>query len=213
MTVTAVIMSISLCIASVSLYIAWHQHRLNNSDRISASLRATILAVVNEALQPVKDLLNSHTARLTQHSERALRTEDVVKENSKYIRDLSDKLTQQGVKVDMYWTTLEQLAMNAAKGLHQPDPRRARVDHLLEAFIEGTLTPEERTELKKVLVQIRNYEDGITRLEFPVQQGEQTFAAILLSTMDVVDPRRMQTMGHHVHRSARDKENKNGDFG
>lgn len=204
--VSMVLAVISLC----SLYIAWHQHRLNNSDRISASLRATILAVVNEALQPVKDLLNSHTARLTQHSERALRTEDVVKENSKYIRDLSDKLTQQGVKVDMYWTTLEQLAMNAAKGLHQPDPRRARVDHLLEAFIEGTLTPEERTELKKILVQIRNYEDGITVLDFPVQQGEQTFAAILLSTMDAVDPRRMQAMGHNLHRAARDKENKNG---
>jgi len=211
MTPTVLIMSISLVIASVSLYIAWHQYRLNHSDRVSASLKATILAVVQEALVPVRDLLTAHAGQLSQHSDRVIRIEDSVKDNTRSLRDLSDKLTQQGVKVDMYWTTLEQLAMNAAKGLHQPDPRRARVDHLLEAFIEGTLTPEERTELRKILVQIRNYEDGVSQLEFPVQPGEQTFAAILLSTMDLVDPRRMQAMGHVMHRSVRDKEARKND--
>lgn len=197
-------------VAVLSLAVAFHQYRLNHSDQVSAHLRATILSVVNEALQPIKDMLSLHTAQLTQHSDRDIRTEDSIKENSSRIRDLSEKITQQGVKVDMYWTTLEQLAMNAAKGLHQPDPARAPLDALLESFIEGTLTASERIELKKYLVQIRNHEVNGPELDFPVQPGEQTFAAILLSIMDIVDPLKLAAMGHSLHRSVRDKENKNG---
>lgn len=195
-------------VAVISLWVAYHQYKLAHSDHVNAAMKDTIRNLVTEALRPVTDLLNLHTTQLTQHNDRALRTEDSVKENSKYIRDLTDKMNQMGVKVDMYWTTLEQLAMNAAKGLHQPDPARARLDHLLEAFIEGTLTADERVELKKTLVLIRNYEVNGPPLDFPVHQGEQAFAVILLSTMDKVDPQRMATMGHTLHRSARHKETK-----
>lgn len=207
----SIAISIVLAIVAVtSSYIAWHQYRLNRSDHVDTELRATIRQTASEALEPIRTTLAAHTVQLTQHADRDARTEDSIKQNSVYIRDLTDKMTQMSVKVDMYWTTLEQLAMNAAKGLHQPHPERARLDHLLEAFIEGTLTGDERTELKKLLVLIRNYEPGGPRLEFPVLQGEQTFAAILLSTMDMVDPQHLATMGHSLHRSVKHKELKNG---
>lgn len=204
----ATIISIVVAVVAViSLVVAWHQYRISHSDHVSATLRATILAVISEALEPIRTTLTAHTAQLTQHADRDARTEDSVKQNSVYIRELSDKMTQMGVKVDMYWASLEQLAMNAAKGLHQPHPERERLDHLLEAFIEGTLTADERIELKKSLVQIRNYEPSSPPLDFPVIPGEQTFAAILLSTMDLVNPQRLAAMGHSLHRSARHKEN------
>jgi hypothetical protein len=196
-------------IAIVSLLIAWRQERMAHKDHKNSQFNQAVQQIAYKAIEPVKDSLAIHTTQMTQLGDRCSRIEDSVKENSSYIRDMTEKISQMGVKVDTYWNTLESLAMNAAKGLHQPHPERARVDHLLEAFVEGTLTPEERTELKKILVQIRNYEPGTT-LDFPVFPGEQTFAAILLSTMDIVNPQRMAAMGHAMHRSARDKEERSG---
>jgi hypothetical protein len=173
-------------------------------------LHETIKQIVHEAIDPLKETINNSAMQGRQQDDRMDRMENTVKNNSADLRAVSEKLSQMGVKVDMYWNSLEQLAMNAAKGLHQPDPARAHVDHLLEAFMEGTLTGEEKTELKKILVKIRNYEENGPDLEFPVQPGEQTFAAILLSTMDLVDPRRMAAMGHSVHRSVMEKGAENG---
>jgi hypothetical protein len=204
--VEAIIVSIVLAVVAIcSLYIAWHQYRLNRNQHTDAELHETIKQVVHEAIDPLKETINNSVMQGRQQDDRMDRMENTVKNNSADLRAVSEKLSQMGVKVDMYWNSLEQLAMNAAKGLHQPDPARAHVDHLLEAFMEGTLTGDEKTELKKILVKIRNYEDNGPDLEFPVQPGEQTFAAILLSTMDLVDPRRMAAMGHNVHRSAMDK--------
>ena len=198
---------LALC-AVISTLVAWHQYRVNHSDHIDTKLHDTMRQVADDANKPIATSINDHTMRLTQYGDRLNRIEELLKDNSTDVKALTEALSKMGVKVDMYWNTLETMAMHAAKGLHQPDPERARLDHLLEAFIEGTLTPEERNELKKMLVLIRNYEPGGPPLDFPVQQGEQTFAVILLSTMDMVDPLRMAAMGHTLHRSVRDKENR-----
>lgn len=213
----AIIVSIVLAvIALFSLWVAFHQYRvaqrqykLNRSQHVDTELHEAIKQVVKEVVEPLKESINSNNAQWSQHGDRLNRVETAVTANSADLRVVTDTLSKMGVKVDMYWNSLEQLAMNAAKGLHQPDPARARVDHLLEAFMEGTLTGDENTELKKLLVKIRNYEASGPPLEFPVHPGEQTFAAILLSTMDLVDPTRMAAMGHTTHRSVREKETKN----
>lgn len=205
----AIIVSIVLAVIAVfSLLIAWRQYYLSRSQHTSTELRETIKQLAHEANEPLKEAIAANTAQLRQQGERTDRLENALKDNSSDLRSISDKLSQMGVKVDMYWGSLEQLAMNAAKGLHQPDPAREHVDHLLEAFMEGTLTADERIELKKVLVKIRNHEPNGPDIGFPVQQGEQTFAAILLSTMDIVDPRRMAAMGHNAHRSVNEKDSK-----
>lgn len=207
---------ISVAVVAISVLVAYLQWRENHSDRKVSKLEHVMKEIaqneIKEELGPLATVVNDHTIRMTQNGSRLNRIEDLLKEISSNQRDFADKQSQMGVKVDMYWTTLEQLAMNSAKGLHQPDPRRAHIDHLLEAFMEGTLTPEERLELKKILIQIRNFEPHKPSedIKFPVYPGEQTFATILLSTMDVVDPRKMASMGHASHRSTAHAEQRNG---
>ena len=201
----AIIISIiSVVIVCASVVVAYIQYRDNHKNNEHHDLHDLIEEIAKEvatqANEPLKDLIADHTTRLTQSGDRLNRVEDLIKNKSSDLRTAIDTMTKMGVKVDMYWTTLETLAINAAKNLHQPDPRRARVDHLLEAFMEGTLTAEERIDLKKILVQMRNYEPGKTTLDFPVIPGEPTMAAILLSTIDIVDPARMATYGHSAHR-------------
>jgi hypothetical protein len=198
---------ISLACTVLVSAIAYVQWRENHADRAGSKMDVKIRNLVHEVVKPLEDRVGNNSIRLTQSGDRLNRIEDLLKIISTDQRSFADTMAQMGVKVDMYWHTLEALAMNSAKGLHQPDPRRARVDALLEAFMEGTLTPGERIELKKLLVKIRNYEPGAPPLEFPIYPGEQTYAVILLSTIDVVDPRKIAAMGHAAHRSVAHKEN------
>lgn len=205
MSAAIIISIISVVVVCFSVAVAYIQyrdnHRTNENHDLHELIREIAQEVATQSNEPLKTLIADHTTRLTQTGDRLNRVEDLMKGNSTDLRSAIDTMNKMGVKVDMYWTTLETLAINAAKGLHQPDPRRARIDHLLEAFMEGTLTAEERIDLKKLLVLIRNYDPGTSHLNFPVYPGEQTAAAILLSTMDVVDPARMATYGHAAHRS------------
>lgn len=206
MSAAIIISIISVALVFFSVTVAYVQYRENHRGRVDDDLHDVIREIVHTANDPLKTQLNDHASRFTQQGDRINRIEDLLRTNSSDLRAAIDTMTRMGVKVDMYWSTLEALAMNAAKGLHQPDPRRARIDALLEAFMEGTLTGNERIELKKVLVHIRNFEPGDPELGFPVYPGEHTLAAILLSTMDIADPNRMATMGHALHRSASHKK-------
>ena len=217
-TISAVILAVATI---VGLIVAYAQWRENHSDRKGGKLETKVKTILALDIKPTEDRLHDHTARLTQFGDRLNRIEDLLKDIGIQLRSFADTMSKMGVKVDMYWSTLESLAMNSAKGLHQPDPLRWHVDKLLEAFMEGTLTPAERLELKKILVDIRNFETkgttsdenrqrAISLLGFPVLPGEQTYAAILLSTMDLVDPTRMAAMGHAAHRSAAHEGNSSG---
>lgn len=98
----------------------------------------------------------------------------------------SSKLDVLEAKMDVFW---RQVALDAAKILHQPHPERAMLDHLLDAFTENVLTPDEELALRRELVRIRDWEPGVD-LGYPVRDGEQTAAAILLRTMShVTSPR------------------------
>jgi hypothetical protein len=100
-------------------------------------------------------------------------------------------------QVEVFWKAV---ALDAAKILHQPDPARAQMDHLLEALVEDILTPEEELQLRKYLVAVRNWEPG-QDAGFPVSPGEQTAAAILLRTMEhVITPRGVKGDRKHGHR-------------
>jgi hypothetical protein len=204
MSAAIIISVISLILVALSVTVAYLQHRENHQTKVDAELNNAIKEIAQQVVEPVKLQMADHTFRITQDGDRLNRIENLLK-------TISDELTKQGVKVDMYWSTLESLAMNAAKGLHQPDQRRERIDYLLEAFMENTLTADERMELKKSLVQIRNYEPGSSPpLPFPVYPGEHTLATILLSTIDIVDPARMASLGHAAHRSAAHQKMKEG---
>jgi len=202
MSLVVIISIISTAIVCVSVIVAILQYRENHRTKVDSDLNKYIRDIAREIVEPVKDQVSSHEIRFSQDGDRLNRIEELLRVNSADLRAALETMTKMGVKVDMYWSSLESMAMNSAKGLHQPDPRRERIDALLEDFMEGTLTEPERIELKKLLVQIRNYEPGGPDLPFPVYPGEHTLAAILLSTMDLVDPEKMAAIGHAAHRSA-----------
>jgi hypothetical protein len=108
---------------------------------------------------------------------------------------VSGKLDVLEAKMDVFW---RQVAVDAAKILHQPNPERRYLDSLLDAFTESLdaqvpMAPDKEVALRKELVRIRNWEPG-DDLGYPVRDGEQTAAAILLRTMShVVEPQ-----GKHV---------------
>ena len=191
----------SIVIPAILALVAYFQWRENHSDRSTAKKNAVIKAVVAAEIKPIADTAADHTIRLGQFGEHLLRIEDMFKEQSTANRKTADEMIEVRTRLGMIGSAVEQLAMNSAKKLHQPDPRRRTIDHLLEAFMEGTLSDTERIDLKKYLIKIRNYEPSQGDIGFPVLPGEETAAAILLSTMDLVDPVKMATLGHAMHRN------------
>lgn len=195
---------VALITTIISVFITWATARYNSrkDKREDTENRMRELSKIES--EPLKEILYAHTTRLAQDGDRLGRIEAMQKENGDELRSIAEKLAGIDVKVGFYW---EQQAMNAAKQLHQPDPRRAHIDTLLEAFMEGTLTSDERIELKKELVKMRNYEPG-QDLGYPVNAVDPTNAAILLGTMDLVNPQRMAVLGHATHRNhTTDEEN------
>jgi hypothetical protein len=167
-------------IMALIAYLSWR-----NSHK--AQSRSATEELVKHALHPFKQEL----ALLQQNSDARDRlitteTESLMVRALQPIReDIAVLKNQMTIFQDMW----KQLAFEMAKVLHQPDPLRAHIDQLLEALMEDTLSNEEELELRKYLVDIRNWEPG-TDLGYPVRDGEQTAAAILLKTMPhVVTPR------------------------
>jgi hypothetical protein len=93
-----------------------------------------------------------------------------------------DRITVLETKMEVFW---KNVALDVARVLHSPNPERAHVDELLEAFMNGNLSPGERHDLKRLLVEIRDYHHGDPSA-FPIFPGDQVAAAILLQTMDLV---------------------------
>lgn len=190
-TMAVLIPVICTIITTVLAVLAWW---ISKKDRSSTALATTITGHIDQALHPVLDrvlLVEQLTGREARESAR-LQTLGMIKEALEPVIEVQ---TTMKVKVDALWNNL---AAAMANILHQPDPSRRPVDRLLEAFMSGTLTSEERLELRKYLVAIMNWEPGSgpvevevspgKTMEIPVNQGEQAPAAILLLTMDSASP-------------------------
>lgn len=165
---------------AVIAYLTWRSsHKAQN--------RSATEELIKHSLHPFRQEL----ALLQQNSDardRLLMTET---ESSMFraMQPLREDIAVLKSQMNTFQDMWKQLAFEMAKVLHQPDPLRAHIDRLLESLMEDTLSNEEALELKKYLVEIRNWEPG-TDLGYPVRDGEQTAAAILLKTMPhVVTPR------------------------
>lgn len=165
---------------AVIAYLTWRSSH-------KAQSRTATEELIKHTLHPFKQEL----ALLQQNSDArdrllATETESTMVRALQPIReDIAVLKNQMNIFQDMW----KQLAFEMAKVLHQPDPLRAHIDRLLEGLMEDTLSEDEELELKKYLVEIRNWEPG-TDLGYPVRDGEQTAAAILLKTMPhVLTPR------------------------
>lgn len=165
-------------------WLAWQEtHRGNLRDREVERIKS----VVQAALEPV-------TAKQyeldTWLRETNTRLDQCVSRQDQLSRDLRDyaekqdrvleRLVRLETQTEVFWKSV---AMDAAKIIHSPDPARQHIDVLLEAFMDGTITPEQQAELRKILLIMRDWEPG-AETDFPVYPGEQVAAAILLRTME-----------------------------
>ena len=197
---------IALAVATVvAAILAWVAVRRDSrkDSTVGNELRIKELARVEQ--EPLKDRLAINGGRIDQIQGSVNRIENTLTSVDHNVHDTRERLASVEALQRQH---IEQLTMSLMKQLHQPDPRRARVDHLLEEYMEGTITDSEVIELKKYLVKMRNFEptenqveDSARVLGFPVFPGEQTNAAILLGTMDLVNPARLASYGYAEHRT------------
>lgn len=177
---------------------AWASYRISSRGASARESDDHVRSIAREEVTPVRELSQELSARIDRNGLHSERFERLLQSVSDRQGTLLDRMAVVETKIGVFW---QAVAMDAAKILHQPDPERAHVDALLESFMEGTLSGDDRTDLRRLLVAIRNWEPGQS-IGFPVHPGEQVTAAILLATMDLVSPGSLSVMGHAAHRSA-----------
>lgn len=171
MDVASIVLAIVAVLSLAVAFVTWRDKR---KSRAGKHLDEKVL----KHLHPVEARINAITAEI-EHLNRTL-PDSIQAIVAREIQPLREDIRALNTKVEVFWRNV---GLDLAKVLHQPDPARAHVDALLEAFMKGTLTPAQRTELRRLLIRIRNWEPG-QDLGFPVHPGEQTAAAILLRVMD-----------------------------
>src|ERR1700722_309205 len=107
-----------------------------------------------------------------------------------------DQLAVLNTKIEPLWTALINMGINQTNVLHQPDPRRAEVDGLMEKLQEELrgghlMSAKDFARTRHFLELIKTYEPG-QELGFPVLPAEPTSAAILLAIMGLSRQRRQQ---------------------
>lgn len=173
---------VATLVGVLSLYIAYRSFRHSTGKDIAESRKQEIIEAIRTQLSPVDTKQVQLGSQLEQLTNRAVQLETQLGKLTDRQGNVLDRLSILETKIEVFWRTV---AMDAAKIIHSPDPRRSRVDYLLEQFTEGTLTTAEELELRKILVTIRDYEPGAPSV-FPIHPGEQVAAAILLRTMEYV---------------------------
>jgi hypothetical protein len=167
----------SSLIAFISMAVAFYQsHRRSSAENLDERIEAAVA----KAIKPVHDKQVDLDNRLDILLQLMNRLEGNVRETSEKTGSLLDRMAILETKVEVFWKSV---AMDAAKIIHSPNPERKHVDDLLDAFMGGTLTDEGAEKLRVLLRYIMKYEPG-DETDFPINQGEQLAAAILLRTME-----------------------------
>lgn len=175
--VLAVVSTIAGALATLAVWLGYRETRRTATRKKNVD---EIRGIVREEIKVFVD----------KQQELSNRTDNVVAQQSKQTQELHDLTDKMGrvldrlavmeTKIEVFWKSV---AMDAAKIIHSPDPRRASIDALLDSFMNGTIKQEEVVKLKNILVILRDWEPGVPS-DFPVYPGEQVAAAILLRTMD-----------------------------
>jgi hypothetical protein len=178
---TDIIASISSFAAVAAMVISLLAHRANTREQTQDERATTTATAISVALKPTERQLTELSTALTQLTNSMTQLSGENEKSNTRIGSLMDRTAVLETKIELFWRNV---AMDAAKILHQPDPRRAMIDALLEKFMAGTMSIDDENKLRGYLVTIRDYEPGRGTTDFPIRQGEQTAAAILLATME-----------------------------
>lgn len=173
----AVVSAIAAILGTVVIWLGYRDSRRNNARKQSVE---EIKAIVHEEIKAFVDKQQEQGTRVDGVITRQQETTGDLHELADKMGRVLDRLAVMETKIEVFWRSV---AMDAAKIIHSPDPRRAHIDELLDAFMGGSLTTEQAAELRKILVFLRDWEPG-KPANFPVYPGEQVAAAILLRTMD-----------------------------
>ena len=191
MDVLSLVLGVSTAVGTATSIGLWRESR---GESTRGKRAAEVKAIVDAALAPVQlDLQGLHAKLDSDASRTTLVIRAVMSESLEPIRD---QLSTLNTKVEPLWTALINMGINQTNVLHQPDPRRAEVDTLLEELqdelMNGHLMSQpDFTRLREFLNKIKSWEPG-QEIGFPVLPAEPTSAAILLSVMGLSRQRRSQ---------------------
>jgi hypothetical protein len=164
--------------AVVSAVAAWVSVHFTRKSHDKVDRHAEMKAVVQDAFHP----LDMRVLALESQCNNMPVTIDSLIVRA--LKPIEAQLIAQNTKIDPVWRALEELAVDMAKNLHHPDPDRADFDNLLDHFMAHTLTADEDLQLRRLLNQVKQWRPGVD-LGFTVYDGEPTYAAILLRTMEL----------------------------
>lgn len=159
----------------------------NKGIHRSASRNENMANAIAGQLHPVTEAHSRLETTVSALTADCQRITDAVGRNTVAVAALSDRITVLETKMEVFWRNV---GIEVAKVLHSPNPARAHVDALLEALMDGRITPAQSDELRGILQYIRDYHQG-DKSDFPIYAGDQVAAAILLQTMGFVEPRKM----------------------
>lgn len=178
----AIWIAVSSVAGVLGLGISYFAYRERRADRISTGEADRVKSIVHAETESITARQLELSAQLENIVTRQAQLIQDIRSQNDRIGTMLDRLAVLETKTEVFWRSV---AMDAAKIIHSPDPRRKNIDELLDAFMNGRLTPEQEAELRNILEVMRDYEPGVTSLTFPVYPGEQIAAAILLRTLDV----------------------------
>ena len=194
MDVLSICLAVGTGLGSVGTYAGWRE---THSDRVISKRTAETRAMIEAALAPITGELNSIHAKIdADGTQQTLIIKTVLSET---LEPMRDQLSTLNTKVEPLWTALINMGINQTNVLHQPDPRRAEIDGLLEELQDELtnghmMSQPDYSKLRMFLNKIKTWEPG-TDLGFPVLPAEPTSAAILLSVMGLSRQRRAQEGG------------------
>lgn len=194
MSLELLIPLVGVLTAVVSVVIAWLTARYNNRKDSRAETETRIRELARDEDAPIKELLYSHSTRLAQDGDALIRLTAVLDKIDDSLDNAKERLA--GVEANQSQITA-QIVTQLMKMMQQPHPERQRLDYLFQAYMDNTITEDERLELKKILVEIRNWLPD-KNIGFPVQLWEPTAAALLLGTMDQANPQDIASIQHTV---------------
>jgi hypothetical protein len=181
---TDIILGSAAAVSAVAAWVSVHFTRRSHvkEDKVTARIEraAEMKQAVKDGFQP----LDSRILALEAQCNAMPVTIDSLIVRA--LKPIEAQLVMQNTKIEPVWRALEELAVDMAKNLHHPDFDRAELDDLLDHFMAGTLTSNEDLTLRRYLNKIKTVEAGYnTDLGFTVYDGEPTYAAILLRTMEL----------------------------
>lgn len=170
--------------------VAWLAYRETKRGKREQDNNERLRQIIGAALEPLKEQVTQVNNRMDHIVERQNQVDSKLDKVADAQGKLLDRTTALETKVEVFWRNV---AMDTAKIIHSPNPARRHVDELLEKFMEdlhhpGYMTREDRDELKRVLIAIRDYEPGM-KADFPIKDTEQHEAALLLNLMELLHPR------------------------